>query len=400
MRLGTRLIFLTAALALIPLGAAVARPADPTGGGTVAAADTDGDGISDFVEKKAAYKAAGGSFRHKDIWVECDFMKGLKPSPKMKGYLVAAFKAAPLKNPDGVKGVTLHLDIDDQLPFQKTWGDVLAQGGLRQVYNKLKQTRAAKLDGDKAYYHYCVFVNLISGENVGVSGFSMDSGNFNGGIPGDMFIVALGGPWLDPLNQPAPLPQIQTGTLMHELGHNLNLTHGGDGDAVTKHANYKPNYLSVMNYDFQSGFLGKNGQILKKWDYSTFKAPDLNENSLNEAAGVKAPAAIASKYTFVYRCGNSGFYMEFNKPTTWDCDSNFHETGVKANINNDFNQSSQPMFSVLKSQNNWTHIVWDGGAIAGAGASVASSPPEINELTVPLYRKLRDSLRPAPGGLP
>jgi len=38
------------------------------------------------------------------------------------------------------------------------------------------------------------------------------------------------------------------GTLMHELGHNLNLQHGG-GDGT----NCKPNYVSVMNYDLQFG---------------------------------------------------------------------------------------------------------------------------------------------------
>ena len=38
----------------------------------------------------------------------------------------------------------------------------------------------------------------------------------------------------------------QAGTLMHELGHNLGLRHGGDD-----HTKYKPNYLSVMNYAFQ-----------------------------------------------------------------------------------------------------------------------------------------------------
>ena len=36
-------------------------------------------------------------------------------------------------------------------------------------------------------------------------------------------------------------------TIMHELGHNLDLHHGGFGDDT----NYKPNYNSVMNYRYQ-----------------------------------------------------------------------------------------------------------------------------------------------------
>ena len=38
---------------------------------------------------------------------------------------------------------------------------------------------------------------------------------------------------------------------MHELGHNLGLRHGGDDLP-----NFKPNYLSVMNYSFQLTGLG------------------------------------------------------------------------------------------------------------------------------------------------
>ena len=44
----------------------------------------------------------------------------------------------------------------------------------------------------------------------------------------------------------------QAGTFMHELGHNLNLAHGGASTLAVGSSNYnmncKPNYLSVMNY--------------------------------------------------------------------------------------------------------------------------------------------------------
>ncbi|HZM83379.1 MAG TPA: hypothetical protein VFC19_47295 [Candidatus Limnocylindrales bacterium] len=51
------------------------------------------------------------------------------------------------------------------------------------------------------------------------------------------------------------------GTIMHELGHTLNLRHGGFEDH-----NCKPNYLSVMNYDLQRGIERRfGGRIL---DYS------------------------------------------------------------------------------------------------------------------------------------
>ena len=60
---------------------------------------------------------------------------------------------------------------------------------------------------------------------------------------------------------------------MHELGHLLGLQHGG-ADAT----NFKPNYLSVMNYDFQKQGLRIGGQD-GHFDYSGLKLADLDENA-------------------------------------------------------------------------------------------------------------------------
>jgi uncharacterized repeat protein (TIGR01451 family) len=81
-------------------------------------------------------------------------------------------------------------------------------------------------------------------------------------------------------------------TIMHEMGHNLNLDHGGDVSA-----NCKVNYVSVMNYDHQVGFPGGapgiprvgGGTII---DFSPPRItgnnrglsvlPNVNETNLNE----------------------------------------------------------------------------------------------------------------------
>jgi predicted Zn-dependent protease len=39
--------------------------------------------------------------------------------------------------------------------------------------------------------------------------------------------------------------QQQAGTLMHEFGHNLGLRHGGN-----ENTNRKPNYISIMSYNY------------------------------------------------------------------------------------------------------------------------------------------------------
>lgn len=53
--------------------------------------------------------------------------------------------------------------------------------------------------------------------------------------------------------------QLDAGTIMHEMGHNLGLRHGG-----VDHANRKPNYISIMNYDHQFGIplVGQGGALI------------------------------------------------------------------------------------------------------------------------------------------
>jgi hypothetical protein len=83
---------------------------------------------------------------------------------------------------------------------------------------------------------------------------------------------------------------MQASTLLHELGHNLDLGHGGD---VADPVNCKPNYQSSMSYLFQvQGLQDANG--VAHIDYSNQALPTLNESSLNEslAWGNLAPAQL------------------------------------------------------------------------------------------------------------
>jgi X-X-X-Leu-X-X-Gly heptad repeat protein len=74
---------------------------------------------------------------------------------------------------------------------------------------------------------------------------------------------------------------VQAGTFMHELGHSLGLTHGGlyydtaGSYSPTLEPNCKPNYQSVMSYQFQVDLLD-NGVL----DYSEQQLSTLNENGL------------------------------------------------------------------------------------------------------------------------
>jgi hypothetical protein len=102
--------------------------------------------------------------------------------------------------------------------------------------------------------------------------------------------------------------QEQTGTLLHELGHTLSLTHGGtyfvdpnNPSLPTYELNCKPNYLSVMNYLFQvRGFV--DGGI----EYSSQTLSPLNEASLSEANGIGTDnGQIAAHLTRWYSTPNA-----------------------------------------------------------------------------------------------
>jgi len=95
-------------------------------------------------------------------------------------------------------------------------------------------------------------------------------------------------------------PYVQAATTLHELGHNLNLWHGGQpaiwgdkaaGTSTFVGANCKPNYLSSMNYMFQvHGLFDNAGRI--HLDYSGAAQNDLDERLLSDSPLASGPAYV------------------------------------------------------------------------------------------------------------
>jgi hypothetical protein len=159
---------------------------------------------------------------------------------------------------------------------------------------------------------------------VGQSGIAEESGN-------DL-IISLASFNNETGNPPDPFNV--GGTFMHELGHNLGLFHGGgflvDGTAESFPA-FKPNYLSVMNYNYQlvgipmGANVGDDMVASRRLDYSTQVLPTgtatpglLDENAnLDEAAGLGSGA----KDIFSFTDGLCHFqHAATNGPVDWDGD--------------------------------------------------------------------------------
>src|SRR5262249_18061817 len=116
----------------------------------------------------------------------------------------------------------------------------------------------------------------------------------------------------------------QAVVFMHELGHNMGLGHGG-GDGV----NRKPNYYSVMNYNYgQDGlYIGGN---FGHFDYSPSVVPALDENHLNELTGVPgSPAGFGTAHL----CGGVTYVLNANGPINWDCVGGATSTNVPFDVN-------------------------------------------------------------------
>jgi len=261
--------------------------------------DFNGDGVRDAVlcvdsDLNGSFNVATecASPTRKDIFVEIDYMggdsthpQGHAPDLQALANVQAAFANAPVDPPTGI---SLHFQVDDTIPHATLTALVPCTSASSGVgpptdadFDTMKAawfgTAAERSNGNpntafaKRYgFRYMILAHSLVG--TGASGCAE--------LPGDDAVIALAGfgP-ADPTSQffQRGTSDEQAGTIMHELGHNLGLRHGG-GDNV----NCKPNYYSVMSYSRQlPDFLSP-----RPLDYSRAAQPNLNENALLESAGV------------------------------------------------------------------------------------------------------------------
>ncbi|HEV3057069.1 MAG TPA: hypothetical protein VGY48_02425 [Vicinamibacterales bacterium] len=262
----------SAAVLLIVLLAAIPPSA------TAPDTDTDGDGLPDAWETSAG-RAYGCDPRHADLLVYT--IERSTMTDKVTdtiNHATAFFNALNVGNPDGQRGIRLHV-----IRGPKTTDQNSSYSDLAKTY------LPASLKGRA---HFNVFSNDPGGQTNG-----------NASISG---VAEFG--W---------------NSFVHELGHQLGLNHEAIGFKVQS-----PVHASLMNYAYLDGFNGNENAI--QFSDGRFASLRMTETSLDETL----PFPIASlqflandPYRFAMKAVGSRTQVDWNR------NGIFGEKGVRADIN-------------------------------------------------------------------
>ncbi|MFE2322416.1 CARDB domain-containing protein [Streptomyces sp. NPDC059385] len=283
--------------------------------------DADEDGIADRYERFGVRNpdnsmavdlpTLGANPLHKDVFLELDYSVGSAPTHEQVEVVRRAFEVAPLPNPEGGDGITLHVDSgglwDKQAmegPPKGTCTDGVDNDGkdgtdgaenndcfFRDIgVEDFKANCSNGTDDDGDGKKDAEDPDCIVGEDLGggnqiafpLENCKLDTKYYDskarnhqllrkkvfnyvlyttkdpdtdGSGPDTGCPAGVGG-WGGGIDIVLYSPARAAG-LMHELGHNLGLDHGGN----EKH-NCKPNYVSVMNYNLNTGVPRKGGGVI------------------------------------------------------------------------------------------------------------------------------------------
>lgn len=338
---------------------------EETARGTDASApDTDGDGLLDGWEVKGVngidLRELGANPLRKDVFVEMDYMvrvsasNGLGPSAAVQERLRQIFGQAPVGNPDGSAGISLHLYLGEEVPYDDD---------LNPYTTEFAAIKRAHFDVARApVFHYLIWANAYGGSTS--SGVSLD-------IPASDFVVTLGR-WND---GNGGTDDQKVGTFIHEIGHNFGLMHGG-----VDHINYKPNHISVMNYRWQMRGLSING-TQGNFIYQPFAVPRLAEPALDESEGLGGPATLAGYETAFTHKGPPMAQVSLGAigPIDWNRNGTSSDLDVEADLNGD------GQLAVLSgTPNEWEALYFAGGTIGSTAPLAGLAFTEFTYRVLPL----------------
>jgi uncharacterized repeat protein (TIGR01451 family) len=406
----------------------------------------------------------GADPSHKDLFLELDWMTGNAPTQRSIDAVKAAFAAAPINagtnasafpggldaqsNPDGQPGINLWVDtggltdpngtedggatsscsdgIDnagdgatDAADADCLAGDNLGGGNavtpsaisdLNSAFYTVKRANFNAARGWTFRYGLSAAPGFEDGSAAGNSCFDgVDNGGGDEDSDGTVEIDGndsdcwpWGGGWGEIGGNDFIEYNLGGGIVMHEFGHNLNLRHGG-----FEGSNCKPNYVSVMNYDNQSGINQAGGATILDYSPPRFVGgrgnaplPNLDEDDLNENIVLDATDPT-NMFVFKNSAGRA-VQWPLNAAVDWDGDGTPPGTGtpntdVTLNLDTVDNNGTATTSddspagcrngttnSVLRGSDDWTRISLPfrqfGDAADGAINKVSDEEPTTPEL--------------------
>ncbi|QLG89187.1 lamin tail domain-containing protein [Chitinibacter bivalviorum] len=229
-----------------------------------------------------------------------------------------------------------------------------------------------------------IFHYMLMGSTQNTNGYGGSSGLAE--INGNDLLISLGFWGLNSSSgtELYKLINYQAGTIMHELGHNLGLYHGGN-----EGTNNKPNYLSVMNYDYQLNGVPSDpaGQSMSERIY-------YRQNNLGRATPSKAANSYGVCDLLDGPCGNR-FVIDYSNGSSmalneWGLDeSRLIGRGANNGAFADWNVNGKVEQSVafdsngdgitqtaLSDYDDWGHIqlAFNVGSISALGLRTAAEP--------------------------
>ncbi|MEA3212626.1 MAG: hypothetical protein QOE70_5683 [Chthoniobacter sp.] len=298
------------------------------------------------------------------IYVEIDWMETAGHSHRPSQAVIDRIKDAFAR-----EGFVINIDVSNAIPHQ----DVLAVTNSPWSSAALQSIRNQYFDhaGDRRYYY------SIWGHNYSYNGQNTTSSGI-ADLPGHLCLVSLGS-----FPGQTGTSDHQVGTFIHEFGHNLGQKHGG-----SDHENYKPNYLSVMNYHFQLGGIGPTLLSLglsntsagfNDFGYSHGTLADLNENNLNENVGIGLGRAV-----------------------DWNGNGTTTEMHVAHDLQAEDWTAANGSRTIISDFDNWSNLVGNiqSGALAPAARTTTASEPCIGweeyQRQVRLMGRMRAALGKGP----
>ncbi len=192
--------------------------------------DTDGDGLADGVEVAAPDDTGvtapeGADPLRMDVFVELDYMAEAEPPPEAIALVTEAYADAPVENPDGSTGISLHVTVDDRIPTDD-----------RTEWAEMDGLMTEHFDREGMGYRYAVAVLDVRANGTDAAGAAV-SGAENGQF---MFESVPEGE--------TNATRRTASVFMHELGHSVGIA-SGTFEGVDSEAVWYALYQSVMNYN-------------------------------------------------------------------------------------------------------------------------------------------------------